>query len=76
MARIPILTPAHGRDYTSAVEVELAFRAGKDFILNDLSSRWDGKPFNIGSARDMGLLEVNIRFCQNRRVTVVRVDPG
>ena len=75
MSRVPHLTPLPGRDYKSAVEAELAFRAGKDFILHDLSSRWDGKPFNIESARDMGVIQLNIRFDERRRVTVDKVDP-
>jgi len=44
MAHEVILTPAYGRDYKSAEAAREAFLSGKDWILNDLSSRWDGKP--------------------------------
>lgn len=40
------LTPAYGRDYTTAAAVRADWLAGKDFIVADLSSRWDGKPAN------------------------------
>ena len=40
------LTPAYGRDYKNKTDCENDFRAGKDFILNDMS-RWSGKPCSI-----------------------------
>ena len=39
---MPTLTPAYGRDYKSAAEALKAYKDGKDFVLNDVTSRWNG----------------------------------
>lgn len=62
MARVSSLTPAYGRDYKSKAGILADWNAGKDFILNDMSSPWDGKPFNKQSAEDVGAVEVQLRF--------------
>ena len=36
------VVPAYGRDYKSQREVREAWDAGRDFQINDMSSRWDG----------------------------------
>jgi hypothetical protein len=41
------ITPAYGRDYTSAKQAKRDWHDGKDFILRDITSRWDGKPCSI-----------------------------
>ena len=70
---MPTLTPAYGRDYRSAKAVTDDFLAGKDFILHDLQSRWDGKPCSI---RDLTPgTQVELRYAKLRRVTLVTV-PG
>lgn len=38
------LTPAYGRDYNSIKAVITDLESNKDFILNDFTSRYDGKP--------------------------------
>jgi len=58
------LTPAYGRDYKSRKEVVEAWEQGKDFIINDYSSPWDGRPMNKDS-KEHGL--VTFRFAQNRK---------
>lgn len=40
------LTPAYGRDYTSKAKVQAAYDLNHDFILNDITSPWDGKYIN------------------------------
>ena len=40
------LIPAYGRDYKSAKAVKEDWDANKDFIIADVSSRWNGKPVN------------------------------
>lgn len=67
------VTPAYGRDYTSAAKAKADWEAGKDFILQDVSSRWDKKPINLEDARTAGFQEVNIRFARNAKVVVVRL---
>lgn len=44
------LTPAYGRDYKTAKQAKADWKAGKDFIITDISSRWDGKPTSIRAA--------------------------
>lgn len=60
------LTPAFGRDYKSKQALLDDFLAEKDFILNDLSSQWDGKYINrqqipIGTA-------INFRYAKLTKV--------
>ena len=64
------VTPAYGRDYKSAKEAKADFADGKDFILQDIMSPWDGKPCSV---RDLGepYTHVTIRFGKMRNVTVV-----
>lgn len=65
------LTPAYGRDYKSRADALAAFRGGKDFIINDVTSRWYGKPCSI---RDLTEGEkVRIRYKGLRNVFVVEV---
>mgnify|MGYP003977255775 FL=1 len=67
------LVPAYGRDYKSKREVIEAWDAGKDFIIQDMSSRWDGKPINKSDAKSSGIQNVNIRYKGMRSVAVIKV---
>lgn len=69
-----ILTPAYGKDYSSKAEVLEAFLADKDFILNDVQSRWDGKPINRPQVEETGKSEVNVRYKKLARVVVLKKD--
>lgn len=71
--RTAILTPAYGRDYTTAKAAKADFEADKDFILNDLSSPWDGKPANKSGLVEGGYAHVNLRFCKQTKVCVVQL---
>jgi hypothetical protein len=71
-ARRITLSPAYGRDYKSKGAVIQDFEADKDFIIQDFSSRWDGKPANKSSLQ-ADYDEVNIRYQQNRKVVVVKL---
>lgn len=44
------VTPAYGRDYTSGVKAKADWLSGKDFILQDFRSPWDGRPINLEDA--------------------------
>ena len=59
------LTPAYGRDYKSCKAATKDYLAGKDFIINDMYSRWDGKPV---SGDQIPNEEVKLRFANNRKV--------
>ena len=62
------LTPAYGRDYRSKTACLNDLTSGKDFIINDIQSRWDGKPISI---RDMRPGEtVKVRYAQLTKVFV------
>lgn len=67
------VTPAYGRDYKTQAEAKAAWDAGKDFILQDISSPWDGKPINKEDAKNGGYTTVNIRFKRNTQVAVVKL---
>ncbi len=60
-------TPAYGRDYKTAKAAKADWKAGKDFIIQDFTSPWDGKPCNI----DSGAPVTTLRFCQLRKVCAV-----
>ena len=63
------LTPAYGRDYKTAKAVKEAYLTqGKDFLIADITSRWDGKPVNQAQLGDE---QVKIRFANLRKVTVI-----
>lgn len=66
------LTPAYGRDYKSKAQIEADWNAGKDFIVTDISSRWDGKPINKEDALRDGIHVVNVRYQKNRKVHVMK----
>ena len=55
------VVPAYGRDYKSAKAAKADWAAGKDFILRDFTSPWDGKPINKQDAENAGI-QVNIRY--------------
>ncbi len=68
------LIPAYGRDYKSAKEVKADFEADKDFIISDMSSRWDGKPINKSQLQQdsFGHGWAYVRFDRLRKVTAIR----
>jgi hypothetical protein len=70
---MPTVVPAYGRDYTSKAKAIADWEAGKDFILQDISSPWDGKPINKEDAKNAGFRTVNIRYKKLRQIAVVKV---
>jgi hypothetical protein len=62
------LTPAYGRDYKSKKAVLADWEAGKDFIIADITSRWDGKPANKS---DLAGETVMLRYDGLRKITGV-----
>lgn len=65
------LTPAYGRDYTSAAAARADFDAGKDFILNEYGHRYDGKPINKEQIPQG--TNVKIRYAQLRKAVGFKV---
>ena len=70
------VVPAYGRDYASKRAIEDDWRAGKNFILTDISHPYDGKPVNREDARRAGETQVQVRYGRLRRVCVIDVDAG
>ena len=66
------LTPAYGRDYSSAEAVIKDYQAGKDFIINDVTSPYHGK---YCSSRDFPDQEVKLRYRKLRRATMATYIP-
>lgn len=64
------LTPAYGRDYKTAKAVKADWQDGKDFIIADYFSEWDGKPMNREQAKPGEVF--NIRYHGLRKIVVVR----
>lgn len=64
------VTPAYGRDYQSGKAALAAWKDGQDFLLRDITSRWDGKPC---SCRDFATAaRVAIRYDNLRKVVIAR----
>lgn len=67
--RYTTVTPAYGRDYKSAKAAKEDWQAGKDFIIADFSSPWDGKPMSIADVEDGQ--QIMIRYKQLTQITKV-----
>jgi len=68
------LVPAYGRDYTSAKAVKADWDAGKDFIIRDISSRYDGSYINKQDAeRDMKGQSLTFRYKRLAQIVVIKV---
>lgn len=64
------LIPAFGRDYKSKKEVQADFDANKDFQAVGI----DGSGYvNKSQLLELKVSTVNIRYKQNRNVTVIKV---
>ena len=60
------VTPAYGKDYTTAKEALAAWNAGKDFIIQTFTHPYCGKPM---SKRDVPATDtVYIRFCGTTKI--------
>lgn len=62
------ITPAYGRDYKSAKAALADWEAGKDFIIADMSSRYDGSYMNREDSLPMDT-KIMIRY--NRLTKIV-----
>jgi len=64
------LVPAYGRDYKSKKDVLADFNAGKDFVIADFSSPYDGKPANKQDLTNEK--RIHIRYKKLTQICVVR----
>ena len=66
------LIPAYGRDYKSKTEAEKDFYSGKDWIIADIMSPWDGAYLSCRDILDGE--EVTLRYSKLRKVTVFKFN--
>lgn len=66
------LTPAYGRDYGSRAAILADLKSGKDFIIADMSSPYNGKPINNVGLVNVGR-DVTVRYSNLRKVAVFKV---
>jgi len=64
------VTPAYGRDYKSKKAALADWNANKDFIINDISNKWDGYPINKQGAEEYKL-PIMIRYDKLSKITNV-----
>lgn len=69
MPKYLTLVPAYGRDYTSAKAVKADWDAGKDFLIQDMSSPHDGRYINKPQAIGLTL---QIRYKKLTQVCMIR----
>lgn len=70
------LIPAYGRDYKTRAEVLADWIKGKDFIIADMSSKWDGKPTNNTQCENE-CKDVTIRFARlTKQVIIINQGGG
>ena len=62
------VSPAYGKDYTTAKDAIAAWNSGKDFIIQDITHPYCGK---YVSKRDLTTETVYIRFNNNTKVCKV-----
>jgi len=58
------VTPAYGRDYTTAKAAKQDWYNNKDFMISDISSNYDGKPCSIRDG-----VKVTIRYNRLTKLT-------
>ncbi len=68
------LIPNRGRDYPTAGRVLEHLKEGRDFIVADVSSVWDGKPCNILDLKRAGIMHARVRFDRQRQVTTINIS--
>jgi hypothetical protein len=67
------VTPAYGRDYKSKAAALADWEADKDFILEDPTSPWYGKPCNK-SALESAMPRAFVRIRYNKKTRVAFVE--
>ena len=69
------LTPAYGRDYKNKKAIMIDWQAGKDFIVADMFSPYDGKPANKQDMEREGTeTEVLIRYKNLTQIAAIKLS--
>lgn len=64
------IVPAYGRDYKSKRALMEDWYKGLDFLINDVSSAYNGRLINIEDAVRTDIVEIRARYGDLRRVTI------
>jgi hypothetical protein len=68
------LVPAYGRDYKTLKEVLQDWNSGKDFVIQDFFSRWDGKPVNRQDVEREGAeTSVMVRYRNQTQIAMIKL---
>lgn len=67
------LVPAYGRDYKSKKAVLADWEANRDFLIQDISSPYDGRYINKQDATSLKSTTFNIRYKSLTQICVVKV---
>lgn len=67
------LIPNRGRDYASAAAVLDHIKEGRDFIVQDVASLWNGKPCNVEDMKRAGVVHARVRFDRLRKVALINI---
>jgi len=67
------VVPAYRRDYKSKKAVEAAWKANKDFLIQDITSPHDGRYINLSDAKRAGISMVKVYYNNMRNATMIRV---
>jgi len=68
------VVPAYGRMYSSQQAVQEDWDKGKDFQIQDVSSRWNGSYINKEDAKGGGIQEVVVRYSGGRKSVTIKVS--
>ena len=66
------LVPAYGRDYESHTAVLKDWIAKKDFLIQDMSCKWNGSYIGIGEADSLKDVEFKIRYNKLTRFCIIK----
>ena len=70
-----VISPAYGRDYTTASQVMAAWHDGKDFMIQSL--RYGGTYVSIRDAKALvadGYVAVELRYMKKTKLTVCSLE--
>lgn len=67
------VVPAYGRDYKSKAAVLADLHGGKDFMVADMSSQWDGMPGNLEGFKREGITSLTVRYSKLMKVAVFKI---
>jgi len=71
-----ILIPAYGRDYKNIAQVINDWKDGKDFVISNITDRYDGWFCSIGDTKflkDDGYIYAQIRYACLTKLIIVKL---